>query len=143
MNKHHIVRLEKLYTFLGTIKPAKFDFSYWATAANDSDTAKDITACGTTACAMGWAGSMPEFRKRGLKLIWERHSNSGHVVFTDRDGERFFGEEAGEVFFGLTCKEAEFLFIPASDTAEKMPVNLYRRRLRKFIDRKKSKLGIK
>jgi hypothetical protein len=86
---------------------------------------------------------MPEFRKRGLKLVWEQHAKSGNVVFTDRDGEHYFGEEAGEVFFGLTCKEAEFLFIPSSADAEKMPVNLYRRRLRKFIDRKKRTLGIK
>jgi hypothetical protein len=142
MNKHHIDRLEKLYTFLGTIKPEKFDFSYWSTAAND-DTAKDINACGTTACAMGWAGSMPEFRKRGLKLVWEKDENTGDVEFVDRNGYKLFGEHAGAKFFGLTYEEAEFLFIPASDTAEKMPVNLYRRRLRKFIDRKKSKLGIK
>jgi len=143
MNKHHINRLEKLYTFLGTVKPEKFDFSSWAQGSHCGDIEQNINACGTTACAMGWAGSMPEFRKRGLKLVWKQNSTGGFVIFTDQDGESFYGDEAGEVFFGLTAKEANYLFIPCSLEDENMPLCQYRQRLRKFIDRKKRTLGIK
>lgn len=143
MKKHHINRLEKLYAFLGTVEPEKFDFSIWATANGDTAVVPKLNACGTTACALGWAGSMPEFRKRGLKLIWDKDHPNSHVMFTDRDGERYFGEIAGEAFFGLTENEAYHLFIPESYAAETMPLSQYRRRLRKFIDRKKRELKIK
>jgi hypothetical protein len=30
---------------------------------------KEITKCGTSACALGWATTIPAFRRAGLKLI--------------------------------------------------------------------------
>ena len=93
MQKFHIDRLEKLYAFMGTVKPTKFYFGEWAVA--ESEETANINACGTTACAMGWAGSMPEFRKRGLKLVWEKDIGSGYVEFVDRNGYKLFGEHAG------------------------------------------------
>lgn len=31
----------------------------------------DVMACGTTACAAGWAATMPYFRRLGLELRWD------------------------------------------------------------------------
>jgi len=141
MQKFHIDRLEKLYAFMGTVKPTKFYFGEWAVA--ESEETANINACGTTACAMGWAGSMPEFRKRGLKLVWEKDIGSGYVEFVDRNGYKLFGEHAGAKFFGLTEDESNHLFIPWSDYEENMSLAQYRRRLRGFINRKKRELKIK
>lgn len=143
MKKHHIDRLEKLYTFLGTVKPTKFYFGNWASTNGDPDTKLDVNVCGTTACALGWAGSMPEFRKRGLKLVWDKEWQEGEVWFTDSDGDRAYGEDAGAKFFGLTDKEAWYLFIPDTVHEEDMPLNRYRQRLRTFINRKKRELKLK
>ena len=150
MKKFHIDRLEKLYNFLGTVEPKKFDFSSWA----DTKTGEtDMNVCGTTACALGWAGSMPEFRKRGLKLGWEKsYWDSSKVrgeVYLYSDGAiDANGLEAGEKFFGLTEEEAEYLFIPTEDADADtigyghMPLTEYRKGLRKFINKKKRKLKV-
>jgi len=144
MNKHHINRLEKLYTFLGTVKPKKFNFGSWA---NSESGKPDVNVCGTTACALGWAASMPEFRKRGLKLVWEKFDGEleAEVRLHTSDSDPNWplsGEDAGAVFFGLTYREACYLFIPADDASLDMPLNKYRQRLRKFIDKKKRELKI-
>lgn len=141
MRKHHIDRLEKLYAFLGTVKPEKFNLCEWAVAGDNNKA--DVNACGTTACAMGWAGSMPEFRKRGLKLIWDKDENTGYVELVKQNGRKRYGEGAGAEFFGLTDDEATHLFIPWTKYEENMTLSQYRRRLRKFIDRKKRELKIK
>lgn len=153
MKKHHINRLEKLYTFLGTVNPKKFDFSSWAESTSGKP---DVNVCGTTACALGWAGSMPEFRKRGLKLEWDV-SNYGpddvvadaSVILRDRHGMSIAeGEEAGAEFFGLTDEEADYLFIPDGQSLGEgigpsdMSLKDYRRELRKFINSKKRELKI-
>lgn len=143
MKKHHIDRLEKLYTFLGTVKPEKFEFGVWAAANGEPTTKLDLNVCGTTACALGWAGSMPEFRKRGLKLIWDKEWQEGEVFLTESDGYKLYGEDAGAEFFGLTHEEACHLFIPDNFEDEHMPLTQYRRHLRRFIDRKKRELKIK
>lgn len=143
MKKHHINRLEKLYTFLGTVNPKKFNFVSWAVSKSGKP---DVNVCGTTACALGWAGSMPEFRKRGLRLEWDTYAGIAEAEVclpaNDGSGEYFYGEDAGAEFFGLSFREAWYLFIPDSCAAENMPLNEYRRRLRKFIDRKKRELKI-
>ena len=144
MKKHHIDRLEKLYNFLGTIKPKKFYWGEWGLNNGYCDKTPDLNACGTTACALGWAGSMPEFRKRGLKLVWDPNWEESNVEFVDKDENLFFGEIAGAEFFGLTIDEAIELFIPedVSPEAYNMPLGRYRRKLRRFIDRKKKELKI-
>lgn len=154
MKKHHIDRLEKLYDFLGTVKPAKFNFGAWG-ASNIGAT--DLNVCGTTACALGWAASMPEFRKRGLKLQWSvatvgpgDKESEAVVVLKDKDGQLYNGEDAGREFFGLTSDEADYLFLPKgygwdSDDSigeEDMSVKDYRKGLRKFINKKKRELQV-
>lgn len=152
MKKHHIDRLEKLYAFLGTIKPKKFKFGSWAESPTGQT---DVNVCGSTACALGWAASMPEFRKRGLKLQWEIYGwdhnmeSEATVVMKNKAGFKIYGDDAGAEFFGLTAEEAEYLFIPKGlgwtegMGPENMSLAQYRRGLRRFIDRKRKELGYK
>ena len=143
MKKFHIDRLEKLHAFLGTVKPKKFFFGSWATDQNDIYRKPDLNVCGTTACALGWAASMPEFRKRGLKMHWDGHWEEAYPVLKDKYGEEHTGEDAGAEFFGLSYDEADELFIPNfGQNEENLPLSQYRRRLRKFIDRKKREMKV-
>ena len=144
MKKYHIKRLEKLYAFLGTVKPVKFNFGSWAENNNEPYKEPDLNVCGSTACALGWAGSMPEFRKRGLKLVWDQNWEEANVEYVDKHDDWFGAERAGAVFFGLSYDEACELFIPdeSENRPSDMPLSQYRRRLRRFIDRKKRELKI-
>ena len=144
MKKFHIDRLEKLHAFLGTVKPKKFFFGSWATDQNDRYREPDLNVCGTTACALGWAASMPEFRKRGLKMHWDENWEEAYPMLKDKDGDVLTGEDAGAEFFGLSYDEAEELFIPDEEAGRNrdMPLPEYRKRLRKFITRKKRELKI-
>jgi hypothetical protein len=54
-----------LADFLDKLDPARFDYTDWV---GDSWEGKQDLSCGTTACAMGWACTMPEFRALGLRL---------------------------------------------------------------------------
>mgnify|MGYP003354018997 CR=1 FL=1 len=144
MKKFHIDRLEKLYAFLGTVKPKKFYFGSWASDENDPYRKPDLNVCGTTACALGWAASMPEFRKRGLKLVWDPCNETGYVELAQKDRDfPLVSEAAGAEFFGLSNHEADELFIPSfSNGQDRTPLNKYRKMLRKFIDRKRRELKI-
>jgi hypothetical protein len=145
MKKFHIDRLEKLYNFLGTIKPSKFYFGAWGTTDSVSSITSHMNVCGTTACALGWAGSIPEFRKRGLKLVWDEVRLEAWVEYKDSKGNEYVSEDAGAEFFGLTDAEAYKLFIPddlAGFGTDDMPLSQYRKLLRKFIDRKRRELKV-
>lgn len=94
----------KLAEFLRTIKRSKFDLGVFV--ENDKlgryewDT-KALNECGTTACACGWACTIPSFRKAGLKLEKGFLKYKGAFNFT-----------AASEFFGITLIEAEYLFDP-------------------------------
>jgi hypothetical protein len=111
-------RLLKLADFLETQVPEdKFNFHEWV----DYDwQGKPDLSCGTSACALGWATTIPEFRKLGLRLVRSRVTNayvnfkSNHPLFfddhaVDPHGTSFY---AAQRLFGLTNEEAEVLFSP-------------------------------
>ena len=78
----NVDRLVKLATFLAPIKEEKFDLDSWGNHEGfldehdvnlfglNPDKAQKFcptsdqlnNACGTTACALGWAGTIPEFQ---------------------------------------------------------------------------------
>lgn len=112
-------RLTKLALFLLTLPEAgSFNYGTWFEATSSADIdprAKcgDPNICGTTACALGWAPSIPSIRKAGLVLEVQKfgYGTVGDVVL--RRGRRsFYGTVAGEGAFGLTQAESEFLFLP-------------------------------
>lgn len=106
-------RLLKLAAFLRTIPRRRFNYNRWV---GDDWAGKPDLSCGTEACALGWAATIPAFRKLGLRLDMEQLTfyRQGRVVLgTIRKGRRVIeGTEAAERVFGLTHQEATYLFVP-------------------------------
>jgi len=105
-------RLQTLANFLRTVPPEKFDLWDWRSAPHtslpltDEDliTDEDLKTCGTTACAVGWACSMPEFQTEGLYY-------DGHTpIYAPVDAQPLSYWRAVEEFFGLSYIEAQWLF---------------------------------
>lgn len=101
-------RLLKLAAFLRTVPRRRFDYSTWI--GEDWKGAQDLS-CGTTACAMGWAATMPEFRRLGLRL------DEG-VPSLDGNGDGF---DAAQELFGLELSESIDLFAPDDGEANATP----------------------
>jgi hypothetical protein len=110
-------RLTKLALFLLALPdPKAFNYGTWFEGTSDElKGAKcgDPNICGTTACALGWAPSIPSIRKAGLvlEIMSTDLGKVGDVVFK-RNGKRYYGTAAGEQAFGLNPEEASFLFLP-------------------------------
>jgi hypothetical protein len=100
-------RLAKLSKFLRTKVPTdRFDYGHWVGAHWKG---KADLSCGTSACAAGWATTIPEFRRRGLRL--ECDDYGGRIVFYDGYVYRS-GISAVVRFFGLDFEDARMLFVP-------------------------------
>lgn len=72
----------------------RFDWSMWV---GDDWEGKADLSCGTTACAMGWATTVPSLRREGLHL-----DKQGFPMM--RNGEH------PRVLFGLTHEEYKAIF---------------------------------
>lgn len=106
-------RLLKLADFLETLPPSRFNFSSWF--GNGADGRPDIS-CNSTACALGWATAIPEFRALGLH---GRLVDQGFAAICMGDPE----DAVANDFWGVTCDatgklfdlseaETELLFVP-------------------------------
>ena len=98
-------RLLALAKFLDELDPKRFDYEVWVTYNGKMDWADGMKAfedCGTTACALGWACTMPKFRKLGLSM------ESGVPKLTGVVG----AFPAARELFGLTYNESYYLFKP-------------------------------
>lgn len=89
----NIDRLKHLITVLAAVPDKQFDIDNW----------KEHNSCGTVACALGWAGSDPQFKAEGLQLA--------RPIFTPHF-QGFTGYAAGAEFFGITREQSEYLFNP-------------------------------
>src|SRR5687768_16520473 len=87
------------------VKDSWFDLSTWAEAGFEEK------KCGTTACVLGWTPSFFPRSKFKLKKTFE-WSRSLEPVYTDKNGNKLEGLEAGMEFYGLTKEQAAYLFIP-------------------------------
>jgi hypothetical protein len=65
-----------------------------------------IRTCGFAACAVGWACTIPSFRKAGLRLT--ATLDNKFMMIPKFDGQTGF--EAVEEFFGITGNTASYLF---------------------------------
>lgn len=113
MNKD---RLLKLADFLEKQVPAdKFAMHSWYKPSpsnfNKNWSASDIEAlggCGTSACALGWATAIPEFKDAGLVLSWiPLRFCGGHFTVRYKEYEAF---DAASEFFDIGSMHAEFIF---------------------------------
>lgn len=116
-------RLEKLATKLEKLPPKRFNYNSWV---GRNWGKKPDLSCGTTACAMGWATTMPEFRRLGLRM-----NAAGTPVFSDQvklddvpDAQVCFGRSdvtyggvgsAAEIF-RISLESAGYLFVPGYQT---------------------------
>lgn len=90
-------RLLKLADFLETADlPGSFDMGVWADNEKNGR-----PACGTRACAMGWATTIPSFRRAGLFLN----------RCLDPQFEDNIGSYAAAAFFDISEDKARELFV--------------------------------
>jgi hypothetical protein len=111
LSKLAVRRLTKLADYMAKLPPQArkhFRMSSWFDHSGADKhpigrfiTAKDLSYCGTTACALGWAATVPSFRKAGLK-VEVAHTFSAH---NESIARRFFGldrNQVGEIFGALS-----------------------------------------
>ena len=95
-------RLTKLADFLDGLRLSKsrrFDLTEWG----------NKTECSTAACAVGWATTIPSFRKAGFKTKQLEYSpeSEGRFCPTYRSHSGF---KAACEFFGLDRRQVDYLF---------------------------------
>ena len=110
MNATHKRRLLTLAALLKKLPPRRFTMRKWV----GWDWSGDPTlSCGTSACALGWATTIPSLRRLGLRLdlgegcvVLRRKRRDAVVAYFD--GYKTIASE----LFGLTDVEADKLFMP-------------------------------
>ena len=111
MNKERLIALADFVD--KQVDPKQFNMSRFFSKLVDKD--KPEIKCGTTACLAGWACTMPEFQKDGLKVgIWESYHTDMSVPLYQ--GLQSF--RALALFFDLTAEQAEYLFGEYNDQEE-------------------------
>jgi len=126
LSKLAVRRLTKLADYMDSLPPSArdhFDMGAWFTHSGNHPLSVKTPAkehfldCGSTACALGWASTMPYFRRLGLGLVYEESDDEGY----EGAGELFFDGHRvqwdGMDWLGLTQVQAEHLF------AHNVPVN--------------------
>lgn len=107
-------RLLKLADFLETkTLDTQFNMTCWAWGGNQEKSTLDLRldrACGTRACAMGWATQIPAFRRIGLRLRWRAYDGQGEVQWPQ--AKAWDGFSVAEKLFGINANEALGLFDP-------------------------------
>lgn len=125
MNKTHAKRLLKLADFLSELPRKRFYYGRWV---GDNWGGKQDLSCGTTACAFGWAATMPEFRRLGLCIAPGFLSG----VVRLKDGGSSYS--AAEKVFGLNPDEHDLLFLPAeSGLGERATPKQVAKHIREFV----------
>lgn len=106
-------RLLVLAEFLEKLPGERFDYSVWVGV--DWQGKSDLS-CGTSACALGWAATIPEFQHLGLRLARERgDTGAGFVCLGEpRKDMALYSQSmrAARELFNVTTLEAEYLFHP-------------------------------
>lgn len=105
MNKDRLLRLA---AFLDTLPPERFDYRTWV--GRDWQGKADLS-CGTTACALGWAMTLPDM---GVPPATPIYGCDGAAVagWFDKQGIRLYETVVASRAFDIAADEAEFLFFP-------------------------------
>lgn len=91
-------RLEKLCDLLENLPRKRFDYSHWV---GEDWQGKPDLSCGTTACALGWATTIPSLRRLGLRLYKaEDQSDQSEVQLNGKyeSGQEVFGDDTYGLF---------------------------------------------
>jgi len=113
--------LLELADLLDVLPDERFDYNTWV--GDDWKGAEDLS-CGTSACAAGWATTLPSFRARGLRLHTEDFSvNQIDLTTGDEMWNGFLAlgsvlhtsyEDAKELFMAYTWSDRLQEFSPRS-----------------------------
>ena len=71
-------------------------------------TRKHLNKCGTVACALGWAATVPEFRRAGLVMTSSLGTPELRDMTTGMSGP--WGAAAAAEFFDIGLEQAIYLF---------------------------------
>jgi hypothetical protein len=107
-------RLLVLADFLEKLPEERFNYARWV---GSSWAGKPDLSCGTTACALGWAGTIKEFNSLGLEIVslgLDPDGSGRHHIGFKSHGKVVEPIRAAIELFGLNYEEAEFLFTPDS-----------------------------
>jgi hypothetical protein len=108
-------RLELVCKKLEEVTEEQFNYAVWV--GHDWKGKEDLS-CGTTACALGWAATVPELREAGLCLRRDDYGY-GYVDLVSRDTKAALGWRrslnAAMRVFDLTESEADYLFVPSDN----------------------------
>lgn len=102
-------------------------------------TVEDVRGCGFAACAVGWACTIPSFRRAGLKMVSEDGVAAADIdevkMVPSYDGIEGF--DAVMEFFGIEYDVAQYLFGNEAfgDSARPRPSTVANR-IRKVVDRR-------
>ncbi len=98
-------RLLKLADFLENVPRKTFDLEHWLQQKGLAP------KCNTTACAVGWACSIPSFRKAGFRIDIDNRGG-GKPVFknTYKKTPKYTGWAAVDKFFDVERGDSESLF---------------------------------
>ncbi len=137
-------RLLKLADLLEALPDERFKFRHWV----DTNTYKGKAdlSCGTTACAFGWATTIPSLRKLGLRLgaVKEGHMPSPYMLGDNGETTYDAGvyvdnvDRAAKAVFHIGVKDVQLLFLPDEyDNYGGLPIDATRREvaanIRKFV----------
>jgi len=113
-------RLLALADLLEKLPRRRFEYARWV---GTSWKGKQDLSCGTTACALGWAATMPSLRRAGLRLMPSTEYADGfyHGVVAlkgDRYATNSSPYEAAKEVFAIDYAEAYHLFNPSYNMLE-------------------------
>ncbi len=127
----HKKRLLFLADFLDKLPPDRFDYETWV--GPDWQGHQDLS-CGTRACALGWAATLPRFRRLGLRLaMWDDGSLKGIVKLKNDNDPTAYGSPAAaaQAIFG---DESKNLFFPTEEERDYTPREVAQK-IRRFVER--------
>lgn len=96
--------LLELADLLDNLPKERFCYGFWV--GEDWEGSPDLS-CGTSACAAGWATTLPSFRAKGLYL-------ANYAPAYRTDDHTVYGEAAMAVVLGIRVSDAAHLFLPHS-----------------------------
>jgi hypothetical protein len=127
-------RLLKLADFLETVPRKHFNYNRWVGDGWDGEST-DLVSCGTTACALGWAATMPAFRRLGLRLYRDPEGMDGVCLKAAGDpynGSPIYAADAAEEIFAVQGNEFDYLFTPSEGEEDATPKQVAKK-IRRFV----------
>lgn len=145
LSKLAVKRLSKLADYMHNLpRSAEKHFKMHSYASHEGEhehkfphviSRRELNFCGTSACVLGWAATIPNFKRAGLALIYSYDDfilqlNGEQVGFGWRDDDNI-----SQLFPGLKCGHAEYLF---GGRARVRTPKQWAARCRKFIEKNRA-----